>query len=277
MIYNTEWKSREGIRETEKRNMKLLFTCLMLVNLAFGEFLDEKTAHRMSPEETVQLSARIRQELSGKSGSRTALLQAEQAPAVIEVQGTANGPYTVTYKSVESHKANTLLAFQIILPDGNEITLDAFVTSSNPDGSGWKIYAEMWNGQLAAMWPSGVTTFRVIVIPPSGKLQMTSGTVVNRACCYNNGFEGPLQRADVSPDGSAVLLEGVFSGNTYALLNGQPIDVAFPSKGNAGEIYKQGKIPTGDVSGQIPLTICSNGSCSSRVIYITRPQNSGKG
>jgi len=177
--------------------------------------------------------------------------------------------------SLEGHKPNTLLAFQIILPDGTEITLDAFVTSSNPDGSGWKIYAEMWNGQLAAMWPSGVTTFRVVVIPPSGKLQVTSGTVVNRACCYN-GFEGPLQRADVSPDGSTVLLEGVFSGNTYALLNGEPVNISFPSKGNEGE-GRQGKILTGEVNGQVTLTICSSGSCSSRVIYITRPQNSGKG
>jgi hypothetical protein len=85
-------------------------------------------------------------------------------------------------------------------------------------------------------------------------------------CC---SLTGPLDRADVSVDGTTIDITGYFQGTTLATINGQLVPMAVGFSTTTGASL--GRIDIRDFyEGQKNLTVCSGGVCSTRVIYITR-------
>lgn len=190
----------------------------------------------------------------------------QQGEATIEVTSSGNSVSSV-YRSITPILPGTIMAFRMTMPSGAVMNLDGYTA---PLGESYRVYAELWNGPFPSMWPSGWTLFEAISMAPNGNISYVSSFVAVRACCL---LTGPVQRVDVSQDGSYIDITGNFLGMTTVTLDGGSVPVAYKAGPNG---YSGGRIITQDFSqSEHLLTVCSGGNCSTRLVYITKP--SGKG
>jgi len=260
---------------------------LLFATFCFGQtvrtVLSEKTATKLDEIQVANMWARVgqaHQPILATVGTRiapiranNASLQVEQAQAVIDV--TVSGEnITATFQSLVSLPAGSAVAFRATLPNGSVLNMDGFSIGVDQN---WAPSAEMWNGPFPAIWPSGWTLFEAVIISGNGGVSYTSAYAPVRACC---AMYGPLTRADVGADGMTINIAGQFQGMTVATLNGNPVPISFtagqPSTGSTAMTYTAGTISATSLwEGQFTLTVCSNGLCSSRVVYITASGTTG--
>jgi hypothetical protein len=196
-----------------------------------------------------------------------------QAPAVMEVLGSPNqsGPVAVYFSSIRPLVSDTVLAMQMTMPDGTQVPLQTYKIYPDPNGSssGYNINTQLWNGPFPWAWPSGDTIFTAFVVPPSGSITYVSTVISVNSCC---GVFGPLDRADVSDDGTVVKIQGFFGGDTFATINETPVEITFPATNAPVNYNTTGAISLANFGqGQMTLTVCSGGECSTRIIYATSP------
>ncbi len=266
--------------------LKTVLVAVLFVTMAFGQVVStpkavaiDKVATRLDAAQAKSTWERVAPELrqmrEARANNSPGNFFLNQAPGVMEVIGSSNSdnPIAVRFQSFGSLEPNSTVAFQMFLPDGTQVPMSAWKIGMNPDGSGWSVYEELWNGKFPNAWQGGETIFGVVVISPSGRVSYTSATVEVFACCI---LSGPLTRADVSADGLSVTITGFFPLNTYATVSGTPVTVNFsrvipivvPTSGTIDlSQFGQGQ--------QLSLTVCSQGSCSTRQLYLTG--NGGKG
>jgi hypothetical protein len=188
-------------------------------------------------------------------------IQASQAPATIEVTYLNNGQNVYANFVSAIPIPGATVAFRATLPNGDIVNLDSYKVQS--EAIDYTIGAELWNGPFPGVWPSGWTLFEAIAIIPGKGVTYVSSYVAVRACCASTG---PIQRVDLSQDGNTIGISGGFiKGQTVAKLDWDAVDLKFSSS----------SLVTADVSkqfeGEHRLTVCSVGSCSTRLIYVSRP------
>lgn len=205
-----------------------------------------------------------------------AMVSLPQAPGVIEVipTGQWGQSFSVHFRSIGSVPTGTNFSFRIITSNGDTINLRGFTKTSNDDGG---IYWEMWNGPFPNVWP-GWSTFETFVTTPGDGISYTSALVPVQCM---NCTTGLLERADVSPDGASIKLGGYFPGRTYATLNGLRVEF-LPVPPGADSLFSRIISTENAGSGKMDLTVCSDGICSTRTVYVTRsvptlPSVPGKG
>lgn len=264
--------------------MKYLVFLTFATSLAFGQevqtqTLSDKNAVRLDSNQTATIWSQVpvvipetMQEKTNKARSATSSsgllpgVAPQQAPIVIEVVSLGE-TVRVTWRCIGGTTVGTTFTFRIVPPNGIPITMDSWQTSVYQVG--YEFSGKLWSGEFPDQWQSGWTKFEVVMIPAGGPILYTSATVPVRACCK---LDGPLERVDVSTDGTVINLKGIFVGRTYATLAGQSIRITFSPEGLPW--YQSGKIYYTYGNQEVVLTVCSAGECSTRVVYITRP---GKG
>ena len=200
-----------------------------------------------------------------------------QSPATIEVIPyglTDQGGVRVTFRSQELSRGTTVV-YRFSLSNGTVVNLGGGLLLD-----GGVVHEELWNGLFPNLWSSGQTMFEALVIGPSGNISYVSGSSEGRACCL---LSGPLERADVTPDGMLIYVTGSFSTRTYAYVNGLSVEVRLDAATPTGpfspttgqRIITTSTISTERIgSGRMVLTVCSDFTkvrCSSRWIYVSRP------
>lgn len=182
----------------------------------------------------------------------------EQANAVIEV--TRSGQHVSTiFRSLDIVPAGSYVSSRYVLPNGVGTLLEGYTVQED-----WQVSFELWNGQFPGVWQNGYTLFETIIVNSrDGSFTYTSAYVPVRVCC---GLTGPLQKAEVLPDGS-INVSGNLYGRVVATVDNQPYPVALSYDANTG-------IPVGHISvpnygaREMLLTLCSEGVCSTRHLYL---------
>jgi len=202
-------------------------------------------------------------------------------PAVIEiVPGDQYGrSYNVVFRSNTVVPRGTTISFRIALSNGSTMDLSGFLKDFDDNST---MYFEMWNGPFPGIWPGGFTLFEVaLAIPGQSTAYILSPVGV---WCRGCLFQGFLDRADVSQDGTVITLQGSLSGQLVATLDGVAVDVVtLPAQPPSPFLPSVGMperkvIYTDKVgNGQVNLTLCSDGFCFSRFVYLPPRPNQGGG
>jgi hypothetical protein len=189
-----------------------------------------------------------------------ASISVEQALATIEVT-TAGENTLAVFQMLQPVPEGSFIAYRMTLPNGTIVPLSGYMVP----GGQWASY--LWNGSFSGVWPSGWTLFEVIILnSKDGNVSYVSAYVPVFSCCV---VPGPLQRVDVSQDGNTVEFTGPLGSDTIATLNGMQLMVSLGYSVTTG--LGTGRISTGNFGdGQMHLTVCSGGTCSTREIYVTR-------
>ncbi|MFA6301268.1 MAG: hypothetical protein WC609_02870 [Candidatus Paceibacterota bacterium] len=186
-----------------------------------------------------------------------------QAKATIEATGLSTGETYVLFQTTEPLSSGSYLVFTMNMPNGNSICLGGFMVQSE-----YRWGAQLWNGNFPGIWPGGWTRFAVYLFDAGGNLSYTSTLVNVQACCGTQ--PGPIRTATVSTDGYWVEVKGNFlETDTLATLGGMPAPTFFEYDPSTGEPIIKVLNQYG-IQGQTNLTVCSNGECASRVMYINR-------
>ena len=186
----------------------------------------------------------------------------DQAQAFVEVVVVGNH-VTANFQTIEPLPDGSVIAFRMKLPGGT-INMGGYYTSGNVD---YFLSAEFWNGNVPNLWPGGITEFQAIMLRAGeANLYFVSGFASIHNCCSTMG---PLKRADLTLDGTAVEITGNFNGPVIVTINGWQVPTTFSFDPKTGE--NVGKVSLANYSdGQQVLTVCAGGGCSSRLIYINR-------
>lgn len=186
-------------------------------------------------------------------------LGVEQANAVIEV--TRSGEHvSAIFKSLDIVPEGSYISSRYVMPNGKGVLLEGYVV-----GGDWQISSELWNGQFPGAWPMGYMLFETIIVSSQdGSFSYTSAYVPVRVCC---SLTGPLQRAEVLPDGS-INVYGSLYGRVVATVDGQPhqVDLSYDTNTGASLV---GHIAVPNFGArEMLLTLCSQGVCSTRHLYL---------
>lgn len=258
-----------------------LFSLFLAVALCQAQSTQNQSGvEKLSPEESASAWSLIATQAPVHSASKTmaktangnsVIVSLEQALVVVAVNVTTTGsslPHVVvSVQSIKELEQDTLVLLQMTTENG-QIPMQSYKMGRSFDGRGTNIFIELWNGQFSTGWQSGVTKFGAFIIAPGGKITYSSGSVPVNFCCFT---DGPIGRADLSADGKSVILQGSFSGATYASINGTPVDIDFGPQ-PVGALFPAqaiGKISLSKFAyGSVSLSVCSQGSCSTRILYV---------
>lgn len=229
-----------------------------------------KVAKRLDGVEAERVLAQVNNGQTSKTTTRSASISASQADGVVEVV-TSNDFVRASFVTTRPLVSGTTIAFQMRTPLGDIVSLSAWRVETFGQNTEYSIYQNIWAGSFPDIYPSGDTVFEVLLVSPVGRVTAASGTASIRSCCSPT----LLDRADVTADGTAVNITGQFSGLVVAMVSGVPVDVVFPATPSPKptQIATVSLLKFGGY-GQHTLTICSEGNCTSRVIYIS-PQSGG--
>ena len=251
--------------------MKRLFAViwvLLTATICWGQ-ASPQSLQKLSAEQMADMWSHIDHAPSSRLASNArprntgAYLSVLQLPGTIEVTQSGQNA-TVTFQTIIDPPRGTAIAYRFTLPDGVTLPMQGY--TKDWDGG---VYAQMWNSTFPEVFPSGWLIPEVLMLTPDGNLFYVSGVV---QVFSSGGLPGPLQRADVSSDGSTIMLSGDFTGNVFVRLNGMPVSInhinsPFPST----TAYTATVSTAGAGAGQMNFTICANFSCSSRVLYVNQP------
>lgn len=271
--------------------MKLIFATLVAAMMMLGQEgvtkhstsvqLGEKVVKRLDQSELARVWNLVKNQIptrgsaqSSKTTTPEAGIQASQASGVMEVTGVPGGSMKVVFQTTKEIPQGAVVAFHMVMPDGTPVPLQAFqIVGAEFQPEGWNIYQELWNGNFPYAWQPGWMTFGAVVLSSGGRITYTSATVeVNARYALN----GPISRADVTSDSKRIVIQGVFGGDTVATLNGVAIPISLVPTPNA---YTSGNIDLDpdEGQGQMVLSVCSAGVCSTRIVYVPIGGSPGKG
>jgi hypothetical protein len=238
---------------------KIFAFALMVTSATFGQNLDLDKMEKLTPSQSAEMWSRL-----GKDVNRSAVNVA-QAQATIEVTTSKQGVVAL-FSSLVPLPIGSFVSFRITLPGGTVLPMQGYRINSD----GFLVGATLWDGSFPGPWIPGENIFEAMMESPGLAPTYVSASIPVRSCC---SLSGPVQRADLSPDGSTINIVGdsFNEGAVVATVNGsqRPIAISFsPTTGQAiGTIDVRNVI-----EGEKTLTVCAGGRCSTRVIYITRPR-----
>ena len=180
-----------------------------------------------------------------------------QADAVVEVIRVENN-YSVNFRS----------AYPTVFPSGTWVVLRIILSDGTLVGqSGWQILEdaslisqEMWDGTFSVVLRPGGVRFEAVVVRPSERATAASATVDQ----FAKTPSGPLDEVTVTADGNWIQATGVFGEKTVALLNGQQVFYLMTTR---DRIAASTALFGG---GEVIFTVCSDGECSSRRLFVRR-------
>lgn len=282
LLYTKSLRPRTTARQQKgEKQMKInrfVFIVISLTILAISamartqtstskvRMLDESIATRLSAEETTDLWSRLdnhRKETS--TGPAIG-----QANATVQVTSLPyQTAWLVNFQSTINIEQGSIISFRMVFPNGMLVPLSGFQMTGT-----YQVGAYLWNGSFPGVWPSGLTKFEVIIVTPTGNLSYVSGEVAFGLCCQ---LSGPVTGAmTVSPDGITIQATGFFSGLTIATINGMEVPIVVSSSPTTGAWLATISNPFAFLQGQMIVTICSNGECSTRIVYIILPASTNQ-
>ena len=230
------------------------------VKLSKSEAVRPLSAEEMSTlstqKDSVATSAKATATATATASNGLRLLL-PQADAVVEVVRVENN-YSVNFRS----------AYPTIFPSGTWVVLRITLSDGTLVGqSGWQltqdaslVSQEMWDGTFSLILRPGGWRFEAIVIRP-GEKATTASAVVDQ---FAKLPAGPLDEVTVTADGNWVQATGVFGEKTVALLNGQQVFYLMTTRSHlAASTALFG-------GGEVIFTVCSDGECSSRRLFVRR-------
>lgn len=245
--------------------ISFIFLFAATVLSAQTQVLSSKTARVLEPTQVDSMWSQVgTPNLSSVNKSaKTAFLDGSELSrqqGIMRIVGL-DGRYQVTFMSVQSLPAGAMVVFRMIAPSGAVIPLGGFFVPS--EGTIWN--STLWDGPFSNYWPEGVTTFQALIVS-NGEWSVISGSLVQ----WQNTNFGPLQRVDVSPDGSALFIRGFFNEDAVAVLGWDVVKLNFlGTLEKTGERLARIDLVNGYQQGQMVLTI-GCGESSTQLVNVRR-------
>lgn len=210
------------------------------------QVLNDQTAQRMDPVETKEAWSWLKTMLRN------------QAPSVVEITSSKKN-IMATFRSTEMLPKGSVITFRMTMPDRSELIIGGYRTTK--DGF-W--YAEMMSGMFPDISPAGFVTFEALIVDSRNRsIYVSSACAPVRISTY---LSGPLHGAKFLMDGT-IEVRGQLNQASVATVDGQsyPIVLSYdPTNG----------LPIGRVivpnfgAREALLTLCTDGVCSTRHLYI---------